>query len=402
MTIDIEDRSLLLDRVIAQESRADPYDLWAALREEPVSWQQGDRWAVTGYPEARAIIDDPRISVSVPGAGSAMFLVLDPPRHDVMRAAVMRHFGPPHKPGFVQSMTQRIVDAANRSFDAVAGQREMDLVSALAYPVPVSIICAVLGVPPEDEPQFSLWVEQLSKLAEPSALTPEDMGPVQRAQEEAESYLAQLISDKRAHPQDDLLSGLVTDGELSDDEIIQNAKILLLAGHETTVHSINNGVLMMLRRPELMEALQERPPLIAGAFEEMLRLDPPVQFRSRVAVAEIEIGGKTIPSGNEIVIGYAAANRDPRQFTDPDQFVLGREDNQHLSFNAGIHYCFGAPLARLESRIALDLFLRRVRAPRLVEDPPPYRPSALLRGPAELRIGFDEILAADAAAPGAP
>lgn len=401
MTINSEDRSLLLDRIIAQENRADPYDLWAALREEPISRQQGDRWAVTGYPEARAIIDDPRISVSVPGAGSAVFLVLDPPQHDVMRAAVMKHFGPPHKPGFVHSMTQRIVDATNRSLDAVAGQREMDLVSALAYPVPVSIICAVLGVPPEDEPQFSLWVEQLSKLAEPSAITPEDAGPVQRALEEAESYLAQLIGDKRSHPQDDLLSGLVTEGELSDDQIIENAKILLLAGHETTVHSINNGVLMMLRRPELMEALRERPSLIAGAFEEMLRLDPPVQFRSRVAVAEIEIGGTTIPAGSEVVIGYAAANRDPRQFMDPDQFVLGREDNQHLSFNSGIHYCFGAPLARLESRIALDLFLRRVGAPWLVQDPPPYRPSALLRGPAELRIGFDEILAADAPAPGA-
>lgn len=401
MTIDVEDRSLLLDRVGAQENRAHPYDLWAALREEPVSWQQDDRWAVTGYPEARAIIDDPRISASVPGAGAATFLVLDPPRHDVMRAAIMKHFGPPHKPGFVQSLTQRIVDAANRSFDAVAGQREMDLVSALAYPVPVSIICAVLGVPPEDEPQFSVWVEQLSKLAEPSALTLEDAGPVQHAQEDGESYLAQLIRDKRADPQDDLLSGLVTDGELSDDQIIENAKILLIAGHETTVHSINNGVLMMLRRPELLEALRERPSRIAGAFEEMLRLDPPVQFRSRVAVAEIEIGGATIPAGSEVVIGYAAANRDPRQFIHPDRFVLGREDNQHLSFNSGIHYCFGAPLARLESRIALDLFLRRVRAPRLVEDPPPYRPSALLRGPAELRIGFDEIVAADAAALGA-
>lgn len=149
MTIDVEDRSLLLDRVGAQENRAHPYDLWAALREQPVSWQQGDRWAVTGYPEARAIIDDPRISASVPDSGSATFLMLDPPRHDVMRAAVMRHFGPPHKPDFVQSLTPRIVDAANRSFDAVAGgQREMDLVPALAYPVPVSIICAVLGVPP--------------------------------------------------------------------------------------------------------------------------------------------------------------------------------------------------------------------------------------------------------------
>lgn len=155
---------------------------------------------------------------------------------------------------------------------------------------------------------------------------------------------------------------------------------------------------MMLRRPELLEALRDRPSLIAGAFEEMLRLDPPVQFRSRVAVAEIEIGGTTIPAGSEVVIGYAAANRDPRQLTDPDRFILERKDNQHLSFNSGIHYCFGAPLARLESRIALDLFLRRVRAPRLVEDPPPYRPSALLRGPAKLRIGFDEIVAADAAA----
>ena len=158
---------------------------------------------------------------------------------------------------------------------------------------------------------------------------------------------------------------------------------------------------MMLREPELLDALRERPSLIAGAFEEKLRLDPRVRFRSCVAVAEIEIGGTTIPADSEVVIGYPAANRDPRQFPDPDRFILRREDNRHLSFNSGIHYCFGAPMARLESRIAIDLFLRRVRVPRLVEDPPSYRSSGLLRGPAELRIGFDEIVPADAVVLGA-
>lgn len=389
-----DDRSTLLDRIGAQENRANPYDLWAELRRHPVSRQSGGRWAVTGYPEASAIIDDPRISAKIPeDQGPPTFIALDPPEHDVMRAAIMKHFGPPHRPGFVQSLTQRIVDAADHAFDEAAAQQEMELVGALAYPVPISVICAVLGVPAEDEPEFSRWTEELSRLAEPSSITPEDAGGIQKAQEEAQDYLQRLVQEKHAHPQDDLLSGLAADGKLSDEEIIANAKILLIAGHETTVHSIANGVLLLLRQPELLDTLREQPSLVSAAFEEILRLDPPVQYRSRIAVADIEIGGTTIPGGSEVVIGYAAANRDPRQFEDPDRFVLERRNNLHLSFNTGIHYCFGAPMARLESRISIETFLRRVQGPRLLEDPPLYRSSALLRGPARLRIGFDGIAA---------
>jgi cytochrome P450 len=309
--------------------------------------------------------------------------------------------GPPHRPGFVAGLEQTTYRTTHSLLDGLADRTRMDVVDDLTYPLPVSIICRVLGVPIEDEPQFSQWTAQIAKLASPiEDVSEQDLQEIRGAVQESLAYLLELVERRKTDPGDDMISGMVNDdprgGRLPDYEIASNAIILLIGGHETTVNAMASGILLLLRHPEKMELLRERPELMAGAFEEILRLEPPLQFRPRTTLADIELGGTTIPRGSTAIICYAAANRDPKRFRDPEVFDPQREDNQHTSFNLGIHYCFGAPLARLEGRVFLNSWLRRVRNPRLVEDPPPYRRSAALRGPLHLLVDYDGILPADA------
>jgi cytochrome P450 len=349
------DDATLLDQILHPAGRPNPYPLWARLREHPVARQHDGRWVVSGYDEALAIINDPRIT-AVPEEPPLLpsFVMLDPPDHDLMRAQIMKHFGPPHRPGFVAGLRDRILAAA-------------------------------------DEHKFSKWTRAITELADVDNMKPEALATAQQAVGEATQYLAELVRRRRNDPGDDVISGLAHDGQMSADAIVSNVFTLLIAGHETTVNAIANGTLLLLRQPQHLETLRSNPDLVPAAFEEILRLEPPVQFRDRRAIADIEIGGQTIPAGYTVLISYAAANRDPRHFPDPDTFRLDRENTQHLAFNSGIHYCFGAPMARLEGTLALDRLLRRVHEPRLLDDPPPYRPGAALRGPERLRIGFRRI-----------
>ncbi|MCU1405486.1 MAG: cytochrome [Glaciihabitans sp.] len=399
--------------ILKPENRAAPNELWAQLREEPVSRQDDGTWVVTGYNEVRALAADPRISadfrtgmsaeelaaVGAPGEGGSVggnFVVEDPPAHDRDRAKAMKHFGPPHRPGFVASLEGAIQRYVDTSLDRLRGQEQMDVVADFSYPLPVRVICDVLGVPPEDEPQFSLWTTAISLQASPD-LRDDPVASQQAdvASQQAAAYMYGLIQRRKVDPGNDMISDMVSDtseDRLTDQQIISNAIILLIAGHETTVNAVSSGILLLLRNPETAELLRERPELMPGAFEEILRLEPPVQFRDRRTLSDIDIAGVTIPRFATVQLSYAAANRDPNRFADPDRFDPEREDNQHLSFNTGLHYCFGAPLARLEGILALRTWLRRVQNPRLLVDPPPYRRSPALRGPSELLVGFDEIL----------
>jgi cytochrome P450 len=323
-------------------------------------------------------------------------VVEDPPEHNRDRSMVMRHFGPPHRPGFVASLEASITKYAENSLDRLRGRTRMDVVDDYAYPLPVTVICDVLGVPHEDEPQFSVWTKAISLLASPDALAdPETALRGSAASQEASQYMFGLVQRRKTDPGDDMISDMVhddsPDGRLSDEQIVSNAIILLIAGHETTVNAIDNGILLLLRNPDQLERVRDDPGLMPGAFEEILRLEPPVQFRDRTTLSDIPVAGVTIPRGATVQLSYAAANRDPKRFPDPDRFDPERLDNQHLSFNTGLHYCFGAPLARLEGLIALNTWLRRVKNPRLVQDPPPYRQSPALRGPAEMLVDFDAI-----------
>ena len=402
------DDNHVFQRILDRAGRADPYPLYAELRKTPVSLQHDGSYVVSTYREIVALLHDPRVSSDRrnldaafaarepgPSGEAPAFIALDPPDHDRLRRLVMRHFGPPGTPNRVEGMRSELAAIVTELIDALAGRERADLVEAVAYPFPVTVICRLLGVPREDEPRFHRWSTEVVETIGPGE---DDMAQRQRRRDRATTalgdYLGGLADARRDEPGDDLLSCLLShDGSgMSRAEIVSTATLLLVAGHETTVNLIANGMLTLLRHPETLERLRREPGLIYGTVEELLRYEPPVHFPStRVALDDITIGDTTIPRGAPIVLALAAGNRDPDYVRAPDRFDPCREANQHLGFGGGVHYCFGAPLARLETQIALGELVRRLRNPRLVTDPPPYRPSSALRGPRRLVVDFDGV-----------
>jgi cytochrome P450 len=240
----------------------------------------------------------------------------------------------------------------------------------------------------------------------PDAATEEGQARTQKGKESTAAlttYMADLIEGFLVEPQDNVLSKLVNDtdgpdGPMTPQEAAANAMLLLIAGHDSTVNTIAHCVLTLLRHPESIELLREKPDLIPKAIEEVLRLQSAVQFfPSRSVTADTEVGGTVIPAGSAVHLLYGAANRDPKRFPDPERFDIHRPDNQHVGWGRGVHSCVGGPLARLEVNIALETFLRRVENPRLVVDPPPYRVNQVFRGPLHLEVEFDRIVEASEA-----
>jgi cytochrome P450 len=402
-------------QILDPAHRANPYPLYAELRKTPVALQQDGSYVVSTYREIVDLLHDPRISsdqgnlADAPDETQALpkpFIQLDPPEHDRLRRLAMRHFGPPHTPDRVNSMAADLRAGITRLIDGLAGQTEIDIVDQVAYPFPVSVICELLGVPREDEPRFHVWVESIVNTIDPSIDRAEVQHERMAANIEMGRYFAGLINTHRQSPGEDLLSALATDegpdGRMSDVQLLATAFLLLVAGHETTVNLIANGMLTLLRHPEVLERLRADPGLVIHMTEELLRYEPPVQLiPRRVALDDIEIADTVIPKGSRVVLVLASGSRDPNHVSDPDQFNpdrfnpdrfgLARDTDQHLGFGGGIHYCFGAPLARLETQTALVEMARRLVNPRLVTDPPPYRPSPVLRGPRHLPVVVDGI-----------
>jgi cytochrome P450 len=336
--------------------------------------------------------EDPGLPVS--------FIRLDPPEHDRLRRLATRPFGPPKNPRRIFNMRGELAQMISDLIDGFQGRNQVDLVEDFAYPFPVTVICKLLGVPRQDEPRFHAWAEAIVAALDPNPAE----GPAerQRAADQARSelglYLAELIEEHRRTPGEDLLSALAVDhgpdGQMTSVELIATGVLLLIAGHETTVNLITNGMLTLLRYPDVLKKLRDDPGLAVPLVEELLRYEPPVQLLpQRTALADIDIAGTTIPRGAPIWLVLASGNRDPQRFSDPDRFEPERQDNQHLGFGSGIHYCFGAPLARLEAQFALTELARRLGNPRLVNDPPPYRQNPVLRGPRHLPIAFDDLSA---------
>ncbi|MFI6924692.1 cytochrome P450 [Nonomuraea spiralis] len=404
----------LFAQVLDEASRPDPYPLYALLRETPVARQGNDLYAVSTYAEIVSLLYDPRISSderkSRSGSGSfgasgrlmggedgqnarkPAFIFLDPPDHDRLRRIVMRHFTPERVDRLGRHMSSLVAELLDRR----AGHDSMDVVDDLAYPLPVTVICELLGVPKEDEPRFHGWASALARtLDPPEGLSAEEVRQAEAAAPELHAYLVDLAGERHARPADDLLSALLTDRaaeRMDGPEIIATMALLLIAGHETTVNLIANGMLTFLRNPDALARLRADPGLIVPAVEEVLRYDPPVQFRTRTTLADIEIAGVTIPQGADVALLLASGSRDPARFPGADRFDPGRRDNQHLGFGGGVHYCVGAPLARIEARAALGALVGRLVGPELAADPPPYRHSASLRGPERLVVGFDRLL----------
>jgi cytochrome P450 len=417
------------DAAMRHQNRANPYPFFDELRKNPVVRVTDGIYAVTGYEELMALAHDPRVSSDLrkghpPGhrdrqtadesavgmapeiAGAygqePSFIAQDPPEHDRARRQCMRFFGPPDSPDLIPSQEPLCQQIVNGLLDKAVGKTRIDVVDEFAYPLPVNVICRIMGIPIEDEPQFHAWIADV--VGGVFDLGPDihtEEGGARRAKGEAANielheYIVELAEKAVKSPVPGMISQLVhddgPDGRMSPSAIVNNTILLFVAGHDSTVNLISHCVLTVLRNPWSIELLRDKPELIPGAIEEVLRLQSSVQFfPTRSALADIDIAGTTIPKGAPIYLMYGAANRDPRRFDDPDAFDPQRTDNEHVGWGRGIHICFGGPLARLEVNTAFEAFLRRVENPRLVQDPPPYRISQVFRGPRHLLIDCDEI-----------
>lgn len=402
----------LFAEVLDPGNRPDPYPIYARLRRTPVSRQRDGAYVVSTHAAIRSLLFDPRLSSEDlppskrPRTGNPFrdwilnpvknrvanahrpLIFRDPPDHDTLRGFVMKEF----TVGRVNGLHGRVTSLVDTLIDRCRGRDEVCLVDDLSYPLPVAVICELLGVPEEDEPQFHAWATQLATALEPDARRDEEARRVTVTTFDAiAAYMRRLIREKRRHPADDMLSGLARPGSpdrpaMGDVDLISTAVLLLVAGHETTVNLITNGMLTLLRHPSELAMLKADPERAPRLIEELLRYEPPVHFRTRKALGDIEIDGTTIPKGAPVVLLFASGNRDPERFAEPDRFDPDRDDIQHFGFGGGLHYCVGAPLARIEAEIALVRLCRRLDQPALLQDPPPYRTGASLRGPSNLGI----------------
>ncbi|MFH8384346.1 cytochrome P450 [Kitasatospora sp. NPDC018058] len=391
----------LLERITDYANRPDPYPLYTELREAgPVVRQADGSYLIGTYHEITALLHDPRISadprnLATPpeGAPKPPFLRLDDPEHHRLRSLAMRPFGPPHSPGRIDAMRGQITEVTEELLQNLQDRTPIDIVDDFAYPLPVTVICRLLGVPQEDEPRFRQWSDAIVASAD---VRPDEESSAERdrageqARIEMGQYLVNLAEQRRDHPTGDMLSAYINEPDpamrLTHEELAETAVLLLIAGHETTVNLITNGVLTLLRHPDQLDRLRREPVLLPAAVEELLRYEPPVHMRQRIPLADVDIAGTTLPKGTSVVLALASGNRDPKRFHDPDRFDPTRPDHQHLGFGSGVHLCYGAPLARIEAQAALGALIPRLTSATLLQDPPPYRHAAMLRGPRHLPV----------------
>jgi cytochrome P450 len=373
---------------MSQEFLANPYPYYELLREsDPVHFDETrGTWMLTRHHDIAALLhDDDRFSAEQ-GAATSM-LVTDPPDHTRLRMLVSKAF----TPRTLHQLTPRIHEIVDGLLDAVAGRGQMEAISEFAYPLPITVIAEMLGVEPERRDFFRDASQKIAVALGPIA----DLSVALRAAEgrnELLVYLEGLVVQRRASPQDDLISAMIQAEDrgdfLSHGELLAMLLLLLVGGHETTVNLMGNGLLALLRNPDQFEFLRTEEGIEKRAVEELLRYDAPVQYSGRVAKEDIEIGGKQIRAGQGVRMIVAAANRDPEVFDAPDTLDLTRDPNPDLAFGAGIHFCLGAQLARLEGQIALSTIVRRFPRLRLTGGDLRWRPAPVLRGLEALPVSF--------------
>jgi cytochrome P450 len=382
---------------------ADPYPVYHRLRtEDPVHRHPFGFYALTRYEDVSAFLRDPRFGKS---GYQALFeqrfgpspdgrwlplsmLFRDPPDHTRLRALVSKAF----TPRVVETLRPHIQGIVDRLLGDAVGAGRIEVIEDLAYPLPVTVISELMGVPAGDNETVKGWSRDVARALDAIAL-PVEPDVIERGRQSTRamsSYFRELAAERRRRPGDDLLSGLVEAEEagdrLTEPELLGTCVLLYVAGHETTVNLVGNGVLALLRHPVERRRLQDDPSLLPHAVEELLRYDGPVQRTGRMAMKDVEIGGVPIPAGSLVLGILGAANRDPAQFPDPDRLDLGRAEPRHLGFGSGIHYCLGASLARLEAQVALGTLMRRFPSLSLDEERPAWRPSSTLRGLEALRV----------------
>ncbi len=395
----------LLQELLDPRHRADPYPIYRQLRESgPLVLPESNLAVFTSFADCGEVLRNPascsdRMKSTVAQRalaagenlrpfGTPSFLFLDPPDHTRLRRLVSKAFSP----RVVKSLEPGITELVDGLLDNVAAAGRFEVISDLAYPLPVAVICRLLGVPIEDEEQFSWASSLLAQGLDPFlSFTGQTQGFDERLEAGLwlRGYLRELLEQRRADPREDLMSGLIAVEEagdqLTEDEIIATCNLLLIAGHETTVNLIANAVLAMLRHPDTWTGLSRDAGRAPAIVEETLRYDPPVQLVGRVAGEDMTVGGVPVPTGDTMMLLLAAAHRDPAANERPDEFDPQRATVRHHAFGLGPHFCLGAPLARLEAAVALSAVTRRFPHARM-DGEPAYKPHVTLRGMETLNV----------------
>jgi cytochrome P450 len=394
--------------------KATSYREYARLRaEDPVhrtEFPDGrPLWLITRYDDAVAVLKDPRflkdwrsamteeqtaqMDKQLANIGSLRLLSThmlntDPPAHTRLRTLVHKAFSP----HLIEGLRGRIQSIADELLDAVQDRGEMDLIEDYAFPLPIIVITEMLGTPTADRNKIRAWSNEITS----EHMSPEKMARLATTVPAFTDYLRAMIEERRRAPTNDLISALVHveeggDGKLNEAELFSMVFLLLIAGHETTVNLIGNGVVALLQNPEQLAELKRDPSRIKSAIEELLRYDGPVERATlRFPREDVELGGKIIKRGESVLVVLGSADRDDEHFTDPDALDINRAANKHIAFGHGIHYCLGAPLARLEGQIAIETLLRRMPDLRLTTAPEElsHRSSLILRGLTSIPVAF--------------
>ncbi len=393
---------------------SDPFPLYADLRRRaPIHRNDLGFWVLARHDDCLAVLRDKRASsdslnVDVdrmpaqfrtpiaeddPVAAAMIemrpFLFRDPPDHTRLRGLVVKAF----TPKVVESLRERTQQVVDELLDAALDADRVDLLEEFAYPLPVRVICDLLGVPLADQDRFKAWSNALARGLDPDfLLTAETIEARGQAVVQFSQYFFELLADRRRHPGGDLLSRLVeaedSGSQLSEAELLATCILLLVAGHETTVNLISGGTLALLRHPDQFERFRTDPSVTRSGVEEMLRYVSPVQLTGRSFLEPCEFGGVGFEKGDFAMLLLASGNRDAAQFEDPDRFDVARTPNNHLGFGFGIHHCLGAPLARMEAQVALGTLVRRAPRLALTVDDVVYKHNVVLRGMESLPVAM--------------
>lgn len=404
---DAFDPALSLFQLLDPAVHADPYPFYRRLREAaPVRWDGFmHSWVVTRYDDVLTVLQrfsadrtpDPAAmtALGLPSLGpvadvmARQMLFLDAPSHTRLRKLCSTAFTPRR----VEAMEDQITRIAHELIDAVADRGTMEVIADFAEPFPAIVTAGLLGVPLEDHRQLKAWSADFAEMLGNFQHNPDRVTKVIASVGEMTDYFRAAIRDQQAHPRDGLIRSLMLaelDGtRLSEDEVIANTIVTMVGGQETTTNLIGNGLLSLIRRPAALARLRDDPAVMPSAIEELLRFESPSQHTARIAPEDIELGGRRIARGAAVMAVMAAANRDPARFADPDTLDLTRAENRHLAFGWSAHFCFGAPLARMEARIAFAALLGRLRDPALASAAPlGWRTNSGLRGLTALPIAF--------------
>jgi len=407
------DVNLSLLQLLSPEVLANPNVLYRALREhDPVHWDPYmHAWVVTSYAETITVLtsysadrtpalehlDELGLSFMRPFSKMMLqqMLFMDGAKHARLRSICSAAMTPRK----VEEAKRVIESTADGLIDKFAAKGAVDLISGFANPLPAIVTATLLGVPTEDHKQLGAWVVDLAEVLGNFQHHPARVAEIVQSLEDMKSYVAARMEEERRKPTSGLINALMNaefNGDrLTDEEVICNTIITLIGGHETTTNLIASGFLTLLQNRESLHLLRTSPEIVSSAVEELLRFESPVQHTARIAPADMQLGGKTIRKGSRVVAVLAAANRDPNRFADPDRLDLLRSDNRHLAFGWAAHFCFGAPLARMESQVAFNKLLHRLSSPALMDKSLSWRTNAGLRGLTSLNISFDPVRSAN-------